>query len=179
MVAFIYVDNSNVWIEGQRANAALRGQLGPDGQPTQDISWRYDFGALYSIAAGDADAIGRSLLIGSRPPANDSLWALAESRGFEVEVFDRNASNKEKRVDTGIATRIVADAYEHMVPRGADATAVIVAGDGDYVPPVQQLKRLNIHIHVVFWSHGLSADLRALADEYVNLDDHLACLTRE
>lgn len=180
MTLFVYVDNSNVWIEGQRAKATALGISDATGQPLVDPSWRYDFGVLYEIACPSVDAIGRSLLIGSRPPANDSLWNLAKHHGFEVELYDRNASNKEKRVDTGIVTRLISDAFEYMLPRleSGGATAVLVAGDGDYVPAVEKIRSMGIKVRVVFWTHGISRDLRELADEFVPLDDSLEALTR-
>jgi hypothetical protein len=178
VTCFVYVDNSNVWIEGQRAPSAQVGAFDPDGQLVLDPSWRYDFGELYQIACPSTEAIGRSLLIGSRPPANDSLWDLARDNGFEVELYDRNASNREKRVDTGIVTKLISDAYEHMLPHVPEATAVLVAGDGDYVPAVEQLKRLGIKVRIVFWTHGLSRDLRTMADEFIALDDYFSQLTR-
>lgn len=178
MTLFVYVDNSNVWIEGQRTSGAAQGFVDEAGETIQDAGWSYDFGELYEIACPSTDAIGRSLLIGSRPPANDSLWGIAQREGFEVELFNRNRANREKRVDTGIVTRLVSDAYEHMKPRLPESMAVIVAGDGDYVPAVQQIQSLGIPVRLVFWSSGLSRDLREMANEFVCLDDHLERLTR-
>jgi hypothetical protein len=136
VLLFVYVDNSNVWIEGRRASAVTKG-LAPSfedamEQKIVDPSWTYDFGRLYELACPKGEQVGRSLLLGSRPPANDSLWQKARDADFEVEVFDRNAANKEKQVDTGLATRLLADSYEHMQPRLPDVMAVLVAGDGDY-----------------------------------------------
>ncbi|CAI2189725.1 16629_t:CDS:1, partial [Funneliformis geosporum] len=39
------------------------------------------------------------IIVGSRPPPNDSLWDRIESQGYDVVVFDRNIENKEKKVD--------------------------------------------------------------------------------
>jgi uncharacterized LabA/DUF88 family protein len=118
------------------------------------------------------------LLLGSRPPANDSLWQRARDAEFDVEVYDRNASNREKQVDTGLATRLLADSYEHMQARVPDVMAVLIAGDGDYIPPIRDLQRRGIKVRVVFWSHATSRELREVADEFVNLDEHLEVLTR-
>ncbi len=79
------------------------------------------------------------LLVGSRPPPNDSVWHRARAEGFEVEVFDRNAANKEKQVDNHITT-MVDDSHEHMKPERGDM-AVLVAGDGDYIPSVRSLQK--------------------------------------
>lgn len=121
MVLFVYVDNSNVWIEGRRGSAVAKG-MAPSFQDAfddkiTDPSWSYDFGRLYELACPEGEQIGRSLLLGSRPPANDSLWDMARAASFEVEVYDRNVANREKQVDTGLVTRMMADSYEHMQAR--------------------------------------------------------------
>src|SRR5688500_17194391 len=79
-----------------------------------DYDWKIDFGKLYEFAGGQSSEVGRAVLYGSRPPANDSLWSIAKRKGFEVVVHDRNVANKEKKVDANIVTDIVADSYELM-----------------------------------------------------------------
>ena len=45
------------------------------------------FGKLYQFVAGDSEAeTARARLFGSRPPANDAIWTIAERAGFEVVV---------------------------------------------------------------------------------------------
>jgi hypothetical protein len=46
-----------------------------------------------------------------------------------VAVFDRNAANKEKQVDTSLATLMVEDCDKYMKPQRHDM-AILVAGDG-------------------------------------------------
>ena len=58
MRSFLYVDNSNVWIEGMHA-AAVQAGLAPDIWTAQrekicDYGWKLDFGRLYEFAGGDA-----------------------------------------------------------------------------------------------------------------------------
>lgn len=180
MVLFVYVDNSNVWIEGMRISAVRKGlATSTDDAMTRritDQSWAYDFGRLYEAVCPDTAKIGRSSLFGSRPPQNDSLWHLAREKGFEVCVFDRNFSNKEKEVDAAITTTILEDSYEHMRSDRGDRV-VLVAGDRDYVPPIESLKRRGIPTSVVFWSHATAKDLRAAADNYTDLESLFEFLT--
>jgi hypothetical protein len=181
MVLFVYVDNSNVWIEGQHVQAA---RIGLAADPLDaarrriTAKWSYDFGRLYERVCPPAEQIGRSILFGSCPPANDSLWDRAWAQGFEVKVFDRNAANKQKRVDTSLTTLMVADCFEHMKPERHDMT-VLVAGDGDFIPPVQQVQKRGLKVRVFFWSHGTSRQLRAAADEFFALDPDFDYLTRD
>ena len=142
-----------------------------------DQTWTYDFGQLYQAVCPASEQIGRSSLFGSRPPKNDSLWELARSKGFEVFVFDRSFSNKEKEVDVAIATQIVEDSYEYMKTSRGDR-AVLVAGDRDYVPTVESLAKRGFPTTVVFWEHGTAHDLRSVADEFIDLDGLFDELTR-
>ena len=66
------------------------------------------------------------------------------------------------------------DAYQ-IADRAAD-TITLVAGDGDFVPPVRTLVEDGFNVEVVFWSHA-STELRDTASHFIDLDgmlDHLA-----
>lgn len=172
MPNFLYVDNSNVWIEGMHV-AAVQSGLAPDIWTAQrekicEYGWKLDFGRLYEFAGGDA--AGRAVLFGSRPPANDSLWKVAENRGFEVLVYDRSIRNKEKKVDTSISTEMVADSYERMDVTSDEIT--LVAGDSDYVPTVEKLRSRGIPVYVAFWDHA-SRELKEAATRFISLNPYL------
>ena len=178
-VLFAYVDNSNVWIEGQRIQAVKQG-LARDAYDAMNrkinAPWSYDFGRLYELVCPLGMKVGRSILVGSRPPPNDSVWERARSEGFQVEVFGRNAANKEKQVDSSIVTTMMEDSYEYMKAERGDM-AVLVAGDGDYVPNVRSMQKRGLQVRVVFWKHATSRELRETADEFVDLDQHFDWLT--
>lgn len=181
MALFVYVDNSNVWIEGMRVSAVRKGKSPNlhDAMRDQitDQTWTYDFGRLYQAVCPDVAQIGRSSLFGSRPPANDSLWELARREGFEVFTFDRNYSNKEKEVDVAIATQIMEDSFLHMKAERQDRV-VLVSGDRDYLPAVESLRSRGIPTTVVFWSHATAVDLRAKAADFADLEPLFDYLTR-
>lgn len=178
-VIFTYVDNSNVWIEGQRIRAVKLGlaknayEAGRDGIAAP---WSYDFGRLYELACPSGTKVGRSLLVGSKPPPNDSVWQRARNEGFEVQVFDRNVANREKQVDSTIVTTMMADSYEHMKHTRGDI-AVLVAGDADYVPCVRQLQGRGFVVRVLFWRHATSQILRETSNQYIELDPYFEWLT--
>lgn len=180
MALFVYVDNSNVWIEGMRVSAVRKGMATSATDAMErhvtDHSWTYDFGALYQAICPDTAQIGRSSLFGSRPPENDSLWELARAKGFEVFTYDRNFLNKEKEVDVAIATQIMADSYEHMRVERGDRV-VLVSGDRDYLPTIESLRTRSLPVSVVFWSHATAKDLKSGADDYTDLDPLFEHLT--
>ena len=143
MADYIYVDNSNLYIEGRRVSAVASG-LAADifdamNRGVLDQGYTICFGKLHEFLTGnDLKRIKRAALFGSRPPPNDSIWRYAERAGFELHLEDRNIRNKEKKIDTGIATLLTKDAYKHG--KAADDLFVLVAGDSDYVPTIAALK---------------------------------------
>jgi hypothetical protein len=96
----IIVDNSNVWIEGQKLAAKKKGVIKENSEDKDicDPSWRIDFGKLLSEVSEGQNIIG-AILVGSRPPASDSIWESADRSGFKVIVHDRNSAGKEKAVE--------------------------------------------------------------------------------
>lgn len=174
MASYVYVDNSNVWIEGMHIAAVNAGTASSLQEAQEnnicDYSWSYDFGKLLSFAGGNDSEIKRAKLFGSRPPINDSLWRSARANGFEVVTEDRNYyTNREKKIDSGICTAIMEDSYELMVP-GQDEV-ILVAGDRDYVPTAESLKRRGITFSVCFWDHA-ARELRDVADHFYSLNDY-------
>ena len=135
-----------------------------------DYGYKLDFGRLFQFAGGLKSDVGRAVLFGSRPPRNDSLWASAEAKGFEVIVHDRNVKNREKMIDTAIVTEMVSDSFEHMNPKKDEIT--LVAGDSDYIPTIESLRKRGFVVDVVFWDHA-STELKRAASKFVSLNKHL------
>ncbi len=48
--------------------------------------------------------------------------------------------------------------------------AVLVAGDGDFTPVVEEVRRRGVMVVVVAVSESLSDDLRRVADRFVEID---------
>ena len=180
MAKFIYVDNSNVFIEGQRV-AAVKNGYALDLQDANlrrifDHSYRLDFGKLYRFISQNGNSgAERAVLFGSKPPPNDSLWAIAKSAGFELVIEERSMDNKEKKIDTGIVTMMMGDSFTR-----ADAAKdqfVLVAGDSDYVPTVQHLIGRKFKVDVIFWEHA-SQELQKICSRFVGMDAHFSELAR-
>lgn len=127
----IIVDNSNIWIEGMKHSAKIKKMVSVDEKDPCDFSWRIDFGKLLNRVS-EGKTIRKAILVGSRPPQNDSLWNTAANKGFEVIVHDRNSENKEKAVDT----ELVAQGVE-LICTTEPATLKILSGDSDFMPLVK------------------------------------------
>lgn len=180
---YIYVDNSNLYIEGRRVSAVAQGLADNIVEAMQlgilDHGYTISFGKLHEFVCGkDNNQIKRAALFGSRPPPNDSIWQYAEKAGFELHLEDRNYANKEKKIDTGIATLLTKDAYKsdgYKNNKPDQDTFVLVAGDSDYVPTIKELQADGFIVEVVFWNHA-ARELRDVASKFIGIDQYLEAL---
>lgn len=179
MAELVYVDNSNIFIEGKRVKAVDCGlAMNIYDAMTNKIleqSYKIDFGRLHDFVAGtDKTDIKRCMLFGSRPPSTDTIWNIAKRAGFEVVTEDRNVANKEKKIDTGIVAAMTKDAYT-LADKQSD-TITLVAGDADFVPSVRLLVEDGFNVEVAFWGHA-SRELKEVCTKFIDLDpslDHLS-----
>lgn len=109
----------------------------------------------YTSASGDDNKLQSTC---------ESLWSI----GFQPMVFKRDAKAKRsKGVDIALAKDFLCNAFY-----GNYDAAVLIAGDGDYVPMVEEVKRLGKVVCIVFFSNaGLSPRLRLAADQFAEVDD--------
>jgi uncharacterized LabA/DUF88 family protein len=153
MDCVILVDNSNIFIEGQKCSAKRKGMLPTPIEKKQpsDVSWRVDFEKLLTVLA-DGRKIRKAFLVGSRPPPNDNVWKMAAQNGFEVITHDRDAKNKEKAVDT----ELVARGTLTIATTPAPAALVIGSGDRDFIPLVSIAHELKWEVEMVAFSSAFS-----------------------
>ena len=153
----VYVDNSNVWIEGKYHSAVAKGMVADVYEAHDnkicDMPWAYDFGKLLDIVCcGDISDIKRAVLYGSRPTDNDSLWNAAKKAGFEVFTPTRNAKNKEKRVDTGFDKEVLKDLYTGVIE--PDDEIILVVGDSDHYPVAEAIIEEGKRYTLAFWDNA-------------------------
>jgi uncharacterized LabA/DUF88 family protein len=134
----IVIDNSNVWIEGQKFSAGKKGVVKASAEEKDicDPSWRIDFGNLLHEVSEGKEII-KAILVGSRPPQSDTIWKAAENYGFDVFVHDRNSSGKEKAVDT----EIVAQGTEVICTEQNPAIFKLLSGDRDFIPLINMANK--------------------------------------
>lgn len=87
--------------------------------------------------------------------------------GFQPEVFGRSKDDtKSKGLDLSIARDILSHGF-----RDNYDVMVLIAGDGDYVPLLEEVKRLGkICIVGFFEKEGLNPELRLAADQFAAID---------
>ena len=87
----------------------------------------------------------------------EMIW----SAGFQPRVFKKR-NGKSKGVEISLATEILGNAYKDNYD-----VAVLMAGDGDYVPMVEEVKRQGKILYVAFFAgaeQGVSDELRLASD---------------
>ena len=100
---------------------------------------------------------------------------MLERKGFNPTVYEKNAANREKKVDVAIAHRMTKDAYT-MIDKDKDEL-LLVAGDSDFVPAVADLTGEGFKVEVAFWDHS-ARELRETASRFISLDQYHGHLTR-
>lgn len=162
----LFVDNSNVLLEGRRHSEMKRKGRAKRG-PYLDDSYEIDWGKfLYLLKEKDTRTLVEvPILYGSRPPAEDSVWNRIREEGFDAKVFDRNIRNKEKGVDMEMGM----DIAERIHGSASPDTIVIAAGDADYIPAVRRARSKGWFVEVWFWDNAAS-DLKKEASRFCALD---------
>ena len=108
----------------------------------------------YTSAVGDEEKI---------TSVTNHLWQI----GFQPRVFKKKkGQNKAKGVDIALTTDMLSNAYHDNYE-----AAVLYAGDGDYVPLVEEVKRLGKVVYVTFFDAGLNHDLVLVSDSFLRLDE--------
>lgn len=83
----------------------------------------------------------------------------------DPRIFKKNTNNRSKRVDITLATEMLSHAFNDNYE-----IAVLVAGDEDYVPLVQELKRSGKQVALWFFENGLSKHLRRECDLFLDIE---------
>ena len=91
----------------------------------------------------------------------ESLWAL----GFEPNVFKKPPGRRSKGLDITLTKDVLSHAYKDNYD-----VAMLITGDADYVPVVEEVKRTGKLVCVNFFAEeGLSPELRLAADFVLDL----------
>ncbi len=102
---------------------------------------------------------------GQVDPTSDKLREM----GFLPCIFRKQSTRKSKGVDISMATTLLGHAY-----RDSYDVAVLVAGDGDFKPLIEEVQHLGKEVLVAFFEHetesGLSPELRRVADGFGRLN---------
>jgi uncharacterized LabA/DUF88 family protein len=130
----------------------------PGSRGTQVISAgsnQLEFGPVrcyyYTSVTGDEEALNH---------VRSTLWNL----GFAPRVFKKPIQHeKAKGVDISLTKDMLSHAFNNHYE-----VAILIAGDGDYVPLVEEVKHLGKRVLAIFFSEGagLSSTLRLAVDDF-------------
>ncbi len=139
------------WREDTTARR-LRVNIGIDEMPLEGHAVRAFY---YTTVPGGSEAVTETI---------DALWRL----GFTPRVFHKSRDKRTKGVDITLAIDMLANAIDNNY----DA-AVLVAGDADYVPLVEEVKRRGKMVVLWFFERsGLSPELRRAADVFEAYEEY-------
>lgn len=98
--------------------------------------------------------------------AADAARDQVRRAGFKPHVFKkRRKQDKSKGVDISLARDLLKHAFE-----GGFEYAVLLAGDQDYLPLVEELQSRRLAVFVTFFENGLGPRLRTEADFFFPLE---------
>jgi uncharacterized LabA/DUF88 family protein len=154
---YIFVDHSNLWIEGQKfqAKKLLDAEI--------DKRYRVDLGKFLHLLANSRN-ISKAFLYGSVPPPNDSVWKAARKKNFDVKTFQRSGSGREKELDVAMAHDITNLDKLIYTESGGNVIFIAVTGDRDLKPPIDDVLDNNIPVELWSWDDSLASDFRRLAN---------------
>lgn len=139
----IFIDNSNVEIEGKKLVSNLENVF-------KDQLF-IEYGRLLEIVYSGRTIGDNPIIVRSRSPSNDSLQKKIEYLGFRVEVYNRSViDHRAKEVDSELKASICDAIQEYKRP----GTIVLVAGDSDYGPMLRQALLRNWSVEIWFWTKG-------------------------
>lgn len=165
----ILVDNSNLFIGGQKYSAHRNGEMqNGDEQAPVDYTWRLSYDNLFAFLADGRD-VEKAVMVGSESAEHPGPWNAARKNGFEVIVHERVPGHGEKCADTELVVRgteIIATSAEPM-------TLVIGSGDRDFVPLVDVAHRHEWDVELCAFrnSYDDGGDLARTVDKVRPLDE--------
>ena len=140
----IFIDNSNIFKGFRKFNV------------------KADYEKLKNIITKDRNLIGIFLYEGIIYPMSPEKkkWYkdLSNKSGYVIKAsFDKRTANNafEKKIDIQIAIDMVSLAYED-----AYETAVLVSGDGDFLPVVKKLKEMGKNVELWAFRYSLANALK-------------------
>lgn len=176
---FIYWDNSNIFHEAQRLAEERNG--GTDAR----YRVRMNFDNLLRLARADRP-LAKALAAGSVPPEMRQLWNRMESRGVEVQLFDRGGPDpgEQEMPDRVLQLRMLEDALDY---NGDPGIVVLLTGDGagylegaGFHSTLERMHKRGWRVEILSWARACNQRMRRWAMEngvFVALDDFYDAIT--
>lgn len=168
MDLFLFIDNSNLYIEMRRVAQLVFG-YGDKVLPRV----RVDFGRLLDYVKKERE-LKDAILVGSKPPPNDSLWARLKQLGIELKIYERSPfTDREREVDQELVN-CIRDVMEDNKPPGVIA---LVSGDGGYVTTLERCVRRGWAVEIYFWRQAAASLKQLDGATFFNLNPDFGKIT--
>ncbi len=159
----IFIDNSNIF------------------NGFKKYSIKADYEKLKKIITDERELKGIFLYEGIVYPLSNEKkkWYndLTKKSGYKIKAsFDKKLIHKtiEKKIDVKMAIDIISNAYENNFDK-----AIIVSGDGDFIPVLKKLKKINKAFEIWAFKYSLANKMKeeVESNNLFYLDDILNDLT--
>ena len=176
---FIYWDNANIFHEAQRFAEEL------DEGPGARWRVRIHFDNMLRLAHADRP-VERACAAGSVPPEMRQLWNRLESRGVEIQLFDRGGAGigEQEMPDRILQLRMLEDALDY---NGSPGIVALLTGDGagylegaGFHRTLERMHNRGWRVEILSWGHSCNQRMRRWAEEngvFVALDDFYDSVT--
>ena len=175
--AFIYWDNSNIFIGAQHVAVEREGE-------GARARVRVHFGHLLELARAGRP-IGHATAVGSVPPELRHVWNRLENEGVSVQRFERGSLHgREQGVAQALQTAMLRNGFDY---NGDPGIAVMLTGDGagfhdgvGFHADLERMRRRGWRVEVLSWRHSCNRGMREWAEangSFVTLDDFYESIT--
>jgi len=175
--AYIYWDNSNIFIPAKSAAERLEG-----GFARQDV--RIQFGALFDLARAGRDLGCIPKSVGSIPPELQAVWEQLRGCGVDLELFERGArSGREQATDQALQVHMLRALSDVRPPQ----IAVLLTGDGrgyeagvGFYADLERMAKAGWGVEVLSWDRACKHSFRDWAlrvGVYIPLEDYYHSVT--
>ena len=164
MECYVFIDDSNLWIAGQK-------ELGKKLKDAdRDTRFRVDLGKFLRLVVTKGRSISKAFLYGSVPPPNDTVWKAAREKNFDVKTFQRSGSGREKEVDVAMTSDILDNLYKMVYSKTAENVIfIIVTGDRDLKIPIERTLDQKICVDLWSWKDSMAREFSQLANNRADL----------
>ena len=174
MDVYIYLDNSNLFIEAKRLAEEKNGEFA-----RQAIRLHFDnFLALASAGR----TVRHAVVAGSVPPELRHLWVRLQNKGVECKIFERGVKGEQNVPDLMLQKAMLRDGLTQ-----APSVAVLLTGDGaghfheeGFLATLKDLKTAKWRIEVLSWAHCINKFLGDWVKKhglFLPLDDYYDSIT--
>jgi len=166
---FVYVDNSNIFHEGQRFAEKFRNE--------DRYGFRLHFPSFLSVLVS-SEKPKEVVWGGSVPPPDDTVWSRLSALGVEPVLIPRGPGGENETVDNSIQLYM----HRHVRKyRQSPGTIVLATGDGagyhkeqGFLYDVEGFVKDGWALRLLSWRHSCHGKLQQFANangEFVALDD--------